>query len=167
MASRSLNSVHLIGRLGRDSETRFLPNGTAMTKFSMACDHRYKNGDEWVTETDWISVVVWGQEKLGEYLTKGTQVYVGGRISSRSYEKDGKKVYVTEVVGDTVIPMGGKDATEKRPEPDGDWAPPPRETGPRKTAAEALGYDKSSAKPTPAKHTQPTVNEMDDDPVPF
>jgi single-strand DNA-binding protein len=68
-----------------------------------------KQSDEWKEETNWTNVIVWQQEKLAEYLIKGKQVYVEGRIQTRSYDnKDGKKVYVTEVVADDVILLGGQ-----------------------------------------------------------
>src|SRR5579884_2960539 len=111
MASRSLNKVHLIGNLGRDAETRFTPAGVAFSRFSVATSRRWKDQQtgEWKEETDWINVVLWRQENLANYLTRGKQVYVEGRIQTRNYDdKDGKKVYVTEVVADEVILLGGR-----------------------------------------------------------
>ena len=110
MASRSVNKVILLGHLGRDAETKFTPGGAAVTKFSVATNRRWKDqqSGEWKEETDWTNVVLWRNENLGTYLTKGKQVYVEGRIQTRSYDdKDGKKVYSTEVVADDVILLGG------------------------------------------------------------
>lgn len=111
MASRSVNKVILVGHLGRDAETKFTPGGVSVTKFSVATNRRWKDqqSGEWKEETDWTNVVLWRAENLANYLTKGTQLYVEGRLQTRSYEdKDGKKVYSTEVVADEVILLGGK-----------------------------------------------------------
>jgi single-strand DNA-binding protein len=111
MAGRSVNKVILVGRLGRDAETKFTPGGAAVTQFSVATNRRWKDKDsgEWKEETDWSNVVLWRSENLANYLTKGKQVYVEGRLRTRNYEdKDGKKVYATEVVADDVILLGGQ-----------------------------------------------------------
>jgi single-strand DNA-binding protein len=111
MASRSVNKVILIGHLGRDAETKFTPSGVAMTKFSVATNRRWKDQQtgEWKEETDWANVVLWRQENLANYLTKGKQIYVEGRLQTRSWDdKDGKKQYMTEVVAVEVILLGGR-----------------------------------------------------------
>jgi single-strand DNA-binding protein len=111
MASRSVNKVILVGHLGRDAETKFTPSGVARTNFSVATSRRWKDKDsgEWKEETDWSNVVLWRSENVANYLTKGKQIYVEGRLQTRSYEdKDGKKVYATEVVADDVILLGGQ-----------------------------------------------------------
>jgi single-strand DNA-binding protein len=111
MASRSVNKVILIGHLGRDAETKFTPGGAAVTKFSVATNRRWKDKEsgEWKEETDWSNVTLWRSENLANYLTKGKQVYVEGRLQTRSYEdKDGKKVYATDVVADDVILLSGQ-----------------------------------------------------------
>ena len=113
MASRSVNKVLLIGHLGRDAETKFTPSGVSITRFSVATNRRWKDQatQEWKEETDWTNVSLWRQENVANYLVKGTQVYVEGRIQTRSYDdKDGKKVYSTEVVADNVILLGGRGA---------------------------------------------------------
>ena len=115
MASRSVNKVLLIGHLGRDAETKFTPSGVSITRFSVATNRRWKDQatQEWKEETDWTNVSLWRQENVANYLVKGTQVYVEGRIQTRSYDdKDGKKVYATEVVADNVILLGGRGAAE-------------------------------------------------------
>jgi single-strand DNA-binding protein len=111
MASRSVNKVILIGNLGRDAETKFTPSGAAVTRFAIATTRSWKDQqtNEWKEETNWSNVVLWRQENLANYLTKGKQVYVEGRLQTRSYDdKDGKKVYATEVVADEVILLGGR-----------------------------------------------------------
>jgi single-strand DNA-binding protein len=109
MASRSVNKVILLGRLGKDAETKFTPAGAAVTKFSVATNWSRKDqqSGEWKEETDWTNIVLWRAENLSQYLTKGKQVYVEGRLQTRSYDdKDGKKQYFTEVVADEVILVG-------------------------------------------------------------
>jgi single-strand DNA-binding protein len=111
MASRSVNKVILVGNLGRDAETKFTPSGAAVTKFAVATTRSWKDqqSNEWKEETNWTNVVVWRQENLANYLTKGKQVYVEGRLQTRNYDdKDGKKVYTTEVVAEEVILLGGR-----------------------------------------------------------
>jgi single-strand DNA-binding protein len=111
MPSRSVNKVILVGNLGRDAETKFTPSGAPVTRFSVATTRSWKDqqSNEWKEETNWSNVVLWRQENLANYLTKGKQVYVEGRLQTRSYDdKDGKKVYSTEVVADEVILLGGR-----------------------------------------------------------
>ncbi len=111
MASRSVNKVILIGNLGRDAETAFTASQVSVTKFSVATSRRWKDqqSGEWKEETDWTRVVLWRGENVAPYLTKGTQVYVEGRLQTRSYDdKDGKKVWATDVVADQVILLGGR-----------------------------------------------------------
>ncbi len=111
MPSRSVNKVLLIGNLGRDAETKFTPSGVSVTRFSVATTRSFKDQqtNEWKEETNWTNVVLWRQENVANYLTKGKQVYVEGRLQTRSYDdKDGKKVYATEVVAEEVILLGGR-----------------------------------------------------------
>jgi single-strand DNA-binding protein len=110
MASRSVNKVILIGHLGKDAETKFTPSGAAVTNFTLATNRRWKDqqSGEWKEETDWHRIVAWRMENVANYLLKGKQVYVEGRLQTRSYDdKDGKKVYTTEVVADDVILLSG------------------------------------------------------------
>jgi single-strand DNA-binding protein len=111
MASRSVNKVILIGHLGRDAETAYTASQVPVTKFSVATSRRWKDqatGD-WKEETDWSRVVLWRGEAVAPYLLKGKQVYVEGRLQTRSYDdKDGKKVWATDVVADEVILLGGR-----------------------------------------------------------
>jgi single-strand DNA-binding protein len=111
MASRSVNKVILIGHLGRDAETAYTASQVAVTKFSIATSRRWKDQQtgDWKEETDWSRVVLWRGEAVAPYLLKGKQIYVEGRLQTRSYDdKDGKKVWTTEVVADEVILLGGR-----------------------------------------------------------
>jgi single-strand DNA-binding protein len=110
MATKSVNKVILVGGLGRDAETAYTASQVPVTKFSVATSRRWKDqqSGEWKEETNWTSVLIWRAENLAPYLTKGKQVYVEGRLQTRSYDdKDGQKKYVTEVVADDVILLGG------------------------------------------------------------
>ena len=105
-----MNKVILIGRLTRDPELRYTSSNVATCTFSLAVDRNFtnQNGDR---EADFINIVVWRKqaENCKNYLTKGSQVAIEGRIQTRNYDdKDGKKVYVTEVVADNVQFLGGK-----------------------------------------------------------
>ncbi len=111
MASRSINKVMLLGHLGKDAETKFTPNGVSRSTFTIATNRRWKDqqSGEWKEETEWHNVILWRAENLANYLLKGKQVYVEGRLQTRSYEdKDGQKRYFTEVVADDLILLGGK-----------------------------------------------------------
>lgn len=111
MASRSVNKVILVGHLGKDAETKFTPSGQSVSNFTLATSRRWKDqqSNEWKEETDWHNVVLWRAENLANYLTKGKQIYVEGRLQTRSYDdKEGKKRYVTEVVAEDVILLGGR-----------------------------------------------------------
>jgi single-strand DNA-binding protein len=111
MASRSINKAILLGHLGKDAETKFTPNGIAKTSFPLATSRRWKDQQtgDWKEETDWHNITLWRSENLANYLLKGKQVYVEGRISNRSYEdKDGVKKFFTEIVADDVILLGGR-----------------------------------------------------------
>ena len=111
MASRTVNKVILVGRLGKDAESKFTPSGTSVATFSIATNWRQKDQQtgEWKEHTDWHNIVLWRAENVAPYLTKGTQVYVEGRLQTRNYEnKEGRKVYVTEVVADELILLGGR-----------------------------------------------------------
>ncbi len=111
MASRSVNKVILVGRLGKDAETKFTPSGASLTRFSVATSRRWKDqqSGDWKEETDWHNISFWRAENVAPYLTKGKQVYIEGRLQTRSYEdKDGQKKYTTDVVADDVILLGGQ-----------------------------------------------------------
>ena len=118
MASRSVNKVILLGHLGKDAETKFTPSGTAVSNFTLATSRRWKDQQtgEWKEETEWHRIVLWRSENVSNYLLKGKQVYIEGRMQTRSYEdKEGQKRYVTEVVCDELILLGsGRDRAAPR-----------------------------------------------------
>ena len=109
----SVNKVILIGNLGRDPEIRYLPSGQTVASFSLATTERFKGRDgQMKDQTEWHNVVVWGKqaETCGQYLKKGRQVYIEGRLTTRQWEaKDGSgKRSRTEVVAQRVQFLGGR-----------------------------------------------------------
>jgi len=112
MASKSVNKVILIGRLGKDAETKFTPSGLSISKFTLATNRSTKDqqSGEWKDLTDWHNIVVWRTEHVSNFLLKGKQIYVEGRLETRSYEdKEGQKKYFTEVVceAQNLVLLGG------------------------------------------------------------
>ena len=107
-----MNRVMLIGRLGKDPEIRYLPSGTAMAKFSLATNRRKRNGEE--QPPDWHRITVWSRlaEICAQYLTKGKQVMIEGRIEYRTYDKDGVKHYTTDIIADNMEMLGGRGDSE-------------------------------------------------------
>ena len=106
-----VNKAIILGHLGRDPELRYLQSGQPVCKLNIATSRRYTNkNNEAVEETEWHRVSVWGKqaEHCNNYLTKGRQVYVEGRLRTSSYDKDGQKHYTTEIVADTVQFIGGR-----------------------------------------------------------
>ena len=114
--SRGLNKVMIIGRLGRDPEMRYTPSGKPVTSFSVATNRSWVNSEgERREDTEWFNVVAWGNlaEICKQYLTKGQQVYVEGRLQTRGWEdQDGKKHYRTELVANEMIMLGERRGTE-------------------------------------------------------
>lgn len=104
-----MNYVCLVGRIGKDAETRILENGTVVSNTTLATNKKYKNKlGELIEDTQWHSVVVWG--KVGEYLKKGQLVSLTGELQHREWEKNGEKRYFTEVVArDVNILQRGKE----------------------------------------------------------
>ena len=112
--SKSVNKVILIGTLGKDPELKYTPQGTAVAKFSMATNENFKDkqSGEWKERTDWHNIVCWARtaEIAAEYLKKGRKVYIEGRLSTRSWDdkETGQKKYMTEVVANDLVLLGGK-----------------------------------------------------------
>jgi len=108
----SVNKVILVGNVGKDPETRYLEGGTAVSKFPLATSEVYKNREgEKITTTEWHNIVLWrGLAEVAEkYVKKGSQLYIEGRIKTRSYnDQDGKTKYITEIVGDVMQMLGRK-----------------------------------------------------------
>jgi single-strand DNA-binding protein len=135
----SINKVILIGNAGKDPEVRYLENNTPVCNFSLATNESYTNkSGERVTNTEWHNIVLWRglAEVAQNHVKKGTQLYIEGKIRTRSYDKDGTKRYVTEIVADTMQLLG------KRPD-DGTTPAPQPETG--KQSAE---FDAGATTPT-------------------
>ena len=108
--SRGLNKVMIIGHLGREPEMRYTPSGRPVTSFNVATTRSWNSPDgERREETEWFNVVAWGNlaEICKQYLNKGQQVYVEGRLQTRRWEdQEGKKHFTTEVVANEMIMLG-------------------------------------------------------------
>lgn len=108
-----LNKVQLIGRLGKDPEVRNLDNGNTVANFSMATSEKYKDKGSGETKenTTWHNIVTWNNtaKVAGKYLHKGDLVYVEGKITTRSWEKDGVTKYITEIVVFNLVMLGRRD----------------------------------------------------------
>jgi single-strand DNA-binding protein len=107
-----VNKVMLLGRLGADPEVRFTGEGGAVANFRIAIDEEWKdkNGQK-QKKTEWVRIVVWGKlaELCGEYLKKGRQAYVDGRLQTREWtDKENRKQYTTEVVANSVVFLGSE-----------------------------------------------------------
>lgn len=113
----SLNKVMIIGNVGSEPEMRFTPSGKATTSFSVACNS--KHGEEETTE--WFNVVTWNKlaETCNQFITKGKQVYVEGRLQTRKWEsQDGQTHYRTEVIANQVLFLGSKKQSDDTSEQD-------------------------------------------------
>ena len=154
----SVNKVILVGRLGRDPEIRYMPNGDAITNFSLATDEQWRdrNGER-QTRTEWHNVSLYG--KLGEiasqYLRKGSQVFIEGKIQSRKYtDKDGIERIAYNIIGNEMKMLGNRndssDSGNNSPTPPTSNPPPaaPRRQPPQQTP------------------TTPQIDDIDDD-IPF
>jgi len=112
----AINKAILVGNLGKDPELRYTASGQAVATFSLATTEKFKNkGGEQQERTEWHNIVAWGPlaEICGKYLVKGKQVYVEGRIQSRSYDdRDGNKRYITEIVISDMQMLGGRSGEE-------------------------------------------------------
>ena len=130
----SVNKAILVGNLGADPEIRYTPSGTAVANFNLATHEQWTNKDgEKGERTEWHRIVAWGRlgEICGEYLKKGSPVYIEGRIQTRSWEdRDGNKRYTTEIVANTVQFLGGRIADDsyrqQGPPVAEDSGPPPQ-----------------------------------------
>lgn len=125
--ARGVNKVILIGNLGRDPELTYTPSGLAVARFTLATSENRKNSEgEWESQTEWHNVVLFGKtaEAAGQYLSKGKQVYIEGRIQTRKYEKDGVQRYYTEIIGN-IMNMLGKRDDSGRQDTDSDEPPEP------------------------------------------
>ena len=146
----SVNKVILIGRLGKDPELKYTPNGTPVAKFSLATDEVFKDqAGEQQKRTEWHNIVAWKRlaEICGEYLTKGKQVYIEGSIRSRQYEDQaGNKKTAYEIVARQMTMLGSRADTER--------------------AAVAPGERPAHPQPV-AEPEPPTGSEITDEDIPF
>jgi single-strand DNA-binding protein len=151
----SVNKVIIIGNLGRDPETRYMPDGGAITNISVATTEQWKdkNGEK-QEKTEWHRVAFFGKlaEIAGEYLKKGSQVYVEGRLQTREWEKDGVKRYTTEIVANQMQMLGSRQGMG--------GAAPERDSG-----GEGAASRPASSKPA-AKATGGKFDDFEDD-IPF
>lgn len=110
--ARGINKVILVGNLGRDPETRYLPSGGAVTNVSLATSRSWKDRDsgEQKEKTEWHRIVFFNRlaEIAGEYLKRGSKVYVEGELRTREWEKEGQKHFTTEIVGNEMQMLDSK-----------------------------------------------------------
>src|ERR1700681_1837392 len=152
----SVNKVILIGNLGRDPETRYTTGGDAVTNIRIATTDTWKdkNGDK-QEKTEWHTVVFFGRqaEIAGEYLKKGRQIYVEGRLQTRKWQdKEGQDRYTTEIIADRMQMLGSRE---------GGGASPPAEAAERPAGTEPRSGTKSAGPPA-----KKNVDDLDDD-IPF
>ena len=155
MSKGTVNKVILLGRLGKDPEMRYAPSGTAVANFSLATNHSTKDQDgNFTDKTEWHRVVCLGRlaEIAGEYLTKGKQVYVEGRLQTRSWEdQQGQTRYMTEIVASEMTMIGGRGESGESDDNSGE--------------ATAPAAKKSADKPRVKEENPPEIIEEDD--LPF
>jgi single-strand DNA-binding protein len=109
--AKSVNKVILVGHLGKDPEVRYTASGMAVASFSVATNERFKDKDgQWQDRTEWHNLVAFDRtaEIIKEYVKKGSQIYIEGKLQTRSWEKDGLKHYKTEVVINDLVLLGGR-----------------------------------------------------------
>ncbi|SPJ14980.1 Single-stranded DNA-binding protein [Burkholderiales bacterium] len=159
----SVNKVILVGNLGRDPETRYSPDGAAMTNISIATTSQWKdkNTGEKREETEWHRVAFFGRlaEIAGEYLRKGSQVYVEGRLRTRKWQdkESGQDRYSTEIVADVMQMLGSRQ---------GVGAPAEDESRPARASAGASRADSGAGKSAAKEPAGGGVADLDDD-IPF
>ncbi len=155
----SVNKVILVGNLGRDPEVRYMPSGDAMANLNLATTDTWKDkGGEKQEKTEWHRVVMFGKtaEIAGEYLKKGSQVYIEGRLQTRKWtDKEGQERYTTEIVADRMQMLGSRSGGSDR-------MAPPDDEAPARSAAPA----KKSAAPGTAKGKGGNFDDLEDD-IPF
>jgi single-strand DNA-binding protein len=115
----SFNRVILVGNITRDVELRHIPSGTAVTDLGLAVNDRVKKGDEWIDETTFVDVTLWGRtaEVASQFLSKGSAVLIEGRLKLETWEKDGQKRSKHKVAGDRLQMLGSKGDGNSAPAP--------------------------------------------------
>ncbi|VEW01524.1 Single-stranded DNA-binding protein [Escherichia coli] len=178
MAVRGINKVVLIGRLGKDPEVRYIPNGGAVANLQLATSEswRDKQTGEMREQTEWHRVVLFGKlaEVAGEYLRKGAQVYIEGQLRTRSWDdNNGVTRYITEILVKTTGTMqmlGRAAGAQTQPEEAQQFsgqpqAEPQAEAGTKKGGAKTKGRGRKAAPPEPQQPSEPAYG-FDDD-IPF
>jgi len=159
----SVNKVILIGRLGKDPELKYTPSGVPVAKFSIATDESFKDRNgEMQKHTEWHNIVAWNKlaEICGEYLTKGKQVYIEGRIRSRQWEDQEKNKRTSyEIIAFQMTMLGSKSDSERSSMPSSDRPPA---SGARAASASAAPSSESPSEPPP-----PPASEITDEDIPF
>ncbi len=155
---KSVNKVILIGHLGKDPEVKYTPQGTPVAKFSLATNERYKDkSGEWQDRTEWHNITAWQRlaEIAGEYLKKGSQVYVEGRLRTDSWDdkESGQKKYRTEIVVNDMVLLGGR----------GQGGGDEFSGGNRSRGASSGGFDQRTPEPSMSQ----AGGEITDDDIPF
>lgn len=115
--ARSVNKVILVGNLGKDPEVKYTPNGVPVAKFSIATNEKFKDkSGEWQERTEWHNIVAWQRlaEIVGEYVKKGSKVYLEGKLQTSSWEdkQSGEKKYRTEIVAQELVLLSGRGDNE-------------------------------------------------------
>ena len=158
----ALNKVLLIGNVGRDPEIRHLEGGASVASFSLATTERFKDRSGETREiTEWHNIVAWRQlaDLASRFIKKGSQIYVEGRIRSRSWDDaNGQKRYITEILADSIQLLGRRDDTLPR---EGAWdesAGGPRQTEPQATATRPAS--KSASQPAPQSEQFATSDDL-------
>jgi single-strand DNA-binding protein len=111
--AKSVNKVILVGNLGKDPEVKYTPSGTAVAKFSLATNEGYKDkAGQWQERTEWHNIVAWQRlaEIVGEYVKKGSKVYIEGRLQTSSWDdkETGQKKYKTEIIANDLVLLSGR-----------------------------------------------------------
>ena len=139
MASRGINKVILVGNVGQDPETRYMPNGNAVTNLSLATSETWKdkNTGEQQERTEWHRVTFYQRlaEIVAEYVKKGSKIYVEGRLQTRSWEQDGVKKYATDIIANEMQMLDSRGSSGESYSPSqSQSAPPPRNETPTQQA---------------------------------
>ncbi|ANB60035.1 single-stranded DNA-binding protein [Anoxybacteroides amylolyticum] len=163
-----INRVILVGRLTRDPELRYTPNGVAVATFTLAVNRPFTN-QQGEREADFINCVVWRRpaENVANFLKKGSLAGVDGRLQTRSYEgQDGKRVYVTEVVADSVQFLEPRGSTEQRGTATGGYYGEPYPFGQNQNQRHTPDQNFSRIDEDPFAHDGQPIDISDDD-LPF
>jgi single-strand DNA-binding protein len=161
MAGKSVNKVILLGNLGKDPEVKYTPQGKAVAKITVATNRSTKDAaGTWQDQTEWHNVVLWERlaEIAGEYLKKGGKVYIEGRLQTRSWDDktSGQKKYMTEIVANELVLLGGR----------GEGSGGGESAGKSRSSSSAggNGFDQSTPEP---EHAGASAGPITDDDIPF